>query len=133
MHKNVKQPTSVRPFFLSAEVNYDRLPDSFKSAFTNIVEPLYQELVLEAPNALERAGGSSFVFWLTEEILRQLAAGHGMDLALSQTDEQRERQEKAVDRCLRVGAAKDKALSALVRLRKFANSPRFKSFALPSE
>ena len=133
MHKNAKQPTSVRPFFLSADVNYDRLPDSFKSAFTNIIEPLYQELVLEAPNALERAGGSAFVFWLTEEILRQLAAGHGMDLALSQTDEQRERQEKAVERCLRVGAAKDKALSALVRLRKFANSPRFKSFALPQE
>lgn len=133
MHKNARQPTSVRPFFLSADVNYDRLPESFKSAFTAVIEPLYQELVIEAPNALERAGGSAFVFWLTEEVLRQLTAGHGMDLSLSQTEEQRERQEQAVERCCRVGAAKDKALSALIRLRKFANTPRFKSFPLPPE
>jgi hypothetical protein len=28
MQKNAKQPTSVRPFFLSAEVNYDRFRSS---------------------------------------------------------------------------------------------------------
>ena len=47
MNKNAKQSTSVRPFFLAPEVNFDQLPECFKRAFTNIIEPLYRELVLE--------------------------------------------------------------------------------------
>lgn len=126
---NPTETTSIRPYFLASSVDFEQLPESVKAVFDSIIEPLYRELVIEAPNALERAGGATFVFWLTEETLRQIAVGGSMDVLQTQSDAQSEAREKAVVRCLRVSSAKDKALAALARLRKFADSRRRESLS----
>ncbi len=116
---------SVRPYFMPENVNYDLLPVSVKIALETIVEPAYSELVLSAPNALERSMGASFVFLLAEEVLNHFEIGRQMDLAQTQCAADREQREQALSRYLKLLGAKNSALNALMRLRKLPSFPRF--------
>lgn len=113
--------TSSRPYFIPEGTDFDALSEPVRLAFRTIVEPAYQELVLGAPNPLERAQGATFVFLLAEEVLSQFELGLQMDLSQTQVaedHERRERRERALSRMLRVLGAKNSALQALLRLRR---------------
>ena len=122
MVNGAKSKPRIRPLFVPSSIDFERLPEDVKQVFETIIGPVYEELVLEPECALERAGGATFVFWLMEELLRQLDLGGSLNFSRKQSDAQREDREKAVVRCLRVSAAKERALGALVRLRKFART-----------
>lgn len=110
--------TSSRPYFIPEETDFEALPESVRLAFCTIVEPAYQECVLGAPSALERAQGATFVFLLAEEVLSHFELGRQMNLSQTQVAEDHERRERALSRMLRVFGAKSSAFHALLRLRK---------------
>lgn len=110
--------TSSRPYFIPEGTDFDTLPESVRLAFRTIVEPVYQELVLGAPNPLERAQGATFVFLLAEEVLSHFELGRQMDLSQTQVAEDHERRERALSRVLRVLGAKNSAFHALLQLRR---------------
>ncbi len=117
--------TSSRPYFVPEGTDFAALPEPVRLAFCTIVEPAYQELVLGAPNALERAQGATFVFLLAEEVLSQFELGRQMNLSQTQVAEDHERRERDLSRLLRVLGAKNSAFHALLRLRKLPFFTRF--------
>lgn len=118
MKSNQTPNTSARPYFVPTDVDFEALPDAIKIAFQAIVQPAYDELVLSAPNALERAMGTSFVFLLAEEVLNHFEIGRQMNLSQIQSAADREQREQALSRYLKLLGAKNSALNALLRLRK---------------
>jgi hypothetical protein len=112
------EPKRIRPYFLPETVDIDTLPRAVRAAFTTIVEPAYQELVLGATRALERSAGASFVFLLAEEVLNHFEIGRQMNLDQSQTADDRAQCEQALARHLKLVGAKNSALGALLRIRK---------------
>jgi hypothetical protein len=120
-----EQTQTIRPYFLPEGVDFDSLPRSVQAAFTTIVDPAYSELVLAAPNALERSMGATFVFLLAEEVLNHFEIGRQMDLAQAQSPADREERGQALNRYLKLLGAKNVALNALLRLRKLPSFPRF--------
>lgn len=115
----------ARPYFVPESVDFEALPKSVKVAFKTIVEPAYTELVLAAPNSLERSMGASFVFLLAEELLNHFEIGREMDLAQTQAGADREQRDKAFARYLKLLGAKNAALHALLRIRKLPPLFRF--------
>jgi hypothetical protein len=118
-------PQTVRPYFLPEAVDFNALPASIQAAFTTIINPAYRELVLAAPNALERSMGASFVFLLAEEVLNHFEIGKQMDLAQTQNATDGDARQKALGRYLKLLGAKNAALNALMRLRRLPPFPRF--------
>lgn len=122
---SVEEPQPpTRPYFVP-EMDFDALPESVKVAFRTIVEPAYAELVLAAPNALERSMGASFVFLLAEEVLNHFEIGREMDLAQTQAGAAREQRDKAFAQFLKLLGAKNAALHALLRIRRLPPLFRF--------
>lgn len=130
MNRAPKQPPSVRPYFLPEGIDFNALPASIQDAFTAIVEPAYRELVMAAPNALERSMGATFVFLLAQEVLNHFEIGRGMDLAQVQSDADRDLRDQALGRYLKLLGAKNAALNGLMRLRKLP-SYRFTTVVPP--
>lgn len=124
--------TSSRPYFIPEGTDIDALPESVRLAFRTIVEPAYQDLVLGAPNPLERAQGATFVFLLAEEVLSHFEIGRQMNLAQTQVAEDHERRERELSRMLRVIGAKNSAFHALLRLRKLPFLARFSTSVPPT-
>lgn len=56
----------TRPFFIPAELEFDSLSLPLQQAITEIIDPLYEERVLQARTALERSEGLTYVIltWL---------------------------------------------------------------------
>ena len=48
-------PADSRPYWLPGDLDIDALPEGLRLAISQILTPAYEELVLAAPNALERA------------------------------------------------------------------------------
>ena len=59
------------PYFIPANLDFKRLPGSFRNAVDDIISPAYQELVLAAPTSLERSAGMTFCFGMWIELLEQ--------------------------------------------------------------
>jgi hypothetical protein len=51
------QSPSPRPLWIPPDVKIDSLPAALQRAITEIINPAYRELVLEAQSAIERAAG----------------------------------------------------------------------------
>lgn len=115
---NVEEEGAGKPHFLPPGLDYASLPEAIQGVFVSVIDPLHQELVVAAPNAIERAAGTTIVFWFAEEVLRQSELGGSMDFSHAADEAGRELREKSVFRCLKVSAAKEKALATLIRLRK---------------
>lgn len=120
-----ESPPTIRPYFLPDNVDFGSLPEAVQVAFRTIVEPVYVELVLNAPTALERSAGASVVFLLAEEMLQHFEIGRRMDLTLAQDAAEREQREKALARHLKLLGAKNSALATLQRIRKLPPNFRF--------
>ena len=59
------------PYFIPADLEFKRLPGSFRKAVDDIILPAYQELVLEAPTSLERSAGTTLCCDMWFELLEQ--------------------------------------------------------------
>ena len=111
-----KQP--AYPYFLPAGLDLATLAEPVKLALQAIVQPAYDELVLAAPNSLERSTGASFVFLLTEEVLAQFELGRQMNLHQAESDSERQERKRALAGYLKLFGAKNSAMNSLLRLRK---------------
>src|SRR5690242_1829243 len=108
-----------RPFFLPAGLALEDFPLPVQLAIQDIIQPAYQELVLQAPNALERSAGSAFVFLGLMELLEEFDIGEEVARRLGQAPHAGKpaRCDDALNRCLRIISAKERAGVFLVRLR----------------
>jgi hypothetical protein len=61
----------IRPYFLPEDLDFEALPESVRTAIDEIVVPAYEELVVGARSALEKAAGASFAYLLAIEVLDQ--------------------------------------------------------------
>ena len=110
----------IRPYFLSPELDWASLPSSVQSVIASLIEPAYQELVLNAATAFERLAGSAVVFLATVEIVEQLVIGRELidsagDLVPPGAD--------AMIRALRVRSAREKADRLLLQIRRLPRRP----------
>ena len=111
-------PDNPRPYFLPEGFDLTSMPSGFVAAFEALVQPAYVELVLEAPTAMERAAGASFVFLLFLEVLDQFDIGAMKPLGDEAEAEARHRK---MAKCLRIIGAKErwgKFMQQLVRNRR---------------
>jgi len=101
-----------RPYFLPAEINFAALSPEVQLALQEVVQPVYDDLVLRARNSLERATGVTIAFLLTQEVLEQIALGRD---ALSEAKSKD--RERALCRYLKMVGAKHQAQSMLLKLK----------------
>jgi hypothetical protein len=112
----------VRPHFIPDGLTFDDLPPALRAAVTGLIEPAYRELVLEAPNALERAAGSSLVFLMWIELLDQfeIASQHrGPRTAVSHPGDDTGARDEQIARHLKVISAKDRAANFILRMKVY--------------
>jgi hypothetical protein len=110
------QPPGKRPFWLPASVKFDTLPKPLQAAILEILNPAYQELILEAPTPLEKATGLTFVHLLWLELVEQYDLGQAMGPLVARGGSTAKKQ-KAIGRHLRLTGAKEKFGKFLLRVR----------------
>jgi hypothetical protein len=109
---------TTRPLWIPEGVKFDTLPEALRAGLLEIINPAYQELVLEAPNALAKGTGLSYVHLLWCVLIDQLDLGKKMEEMLSRGPGA-EVDHDAVDRHLRLLGAKHKLGKFLLQLRVF--------------
>ena len=107
---------STRPFFVPAGIDFESLSDPVKIAFTALVEPTYQELVMGATSALERSAGTTLTFLLALEVIDQVTLGRSMEVAATPNDAATSAREKTMAGFLRLIGAKQRVENFLLRL-----------------
>lgn len=108
-----------RPYFIPAGLDFEALPPAVQLAAAELVQPAYDELVLQATGALERAAGSSFVCLMFFELLEQCELGRQVADQIEQGAPNPSPREEDFQRHLRLIGAKGKAGEFLLRLRQF--------------
>jgi hypothetical protein len=120
MHNEDDQPPKVhepiQPYWLPENMVLDDLPNGVKAAMEGIIGPGYRELVVGAPDALERLAAMSLVHLSHLEALEQVELGR--DLAAAEAKDR----DKRVAEHVRLVGAKLRAVSFVHRLRQ-ARSP----------
>jgi hypothetical protein len=107
----------IRPYFVPEGIDFETLPKAVQLAFSQVVSPVYVDLVLGAKSSLERSAGVTLVFLLAQELLDHFALGRAMDFAQAQQDSvEREEQDKKIRRYLRLISSKQAAANFLVKL-----------------
>ena len=122
-----------RPYWIPPDLDLASLPRAFQLSISEILNPAYQELVLEAQDALERATGVSFVHLLWLELLDQFALAKDVSSTLKSTTSISDDRLRSIDRLLRLVGAKQKAASFLVRLKNMRQSGDLGSLSLTSQ
>jgi hypothetical protein len=107
-----------RPYFVPPGVDFDQLPEQVRAVILGIINPAYRELVLAAPDGLQKAAGVTVVSLLWLEVLDQLELGQNLTVPRSLLVASPERDE-LIARHLRTAGAKIKASSFLLRLAEF--------------
>jgi hypothetical protein len=111
-----QQSLVPRPHWVPLGFDFDSLPEQLKISLVEFVNPAYEQLVLQAADALERATGLSLIYLLWIELLNQLHLGESYTqdhLIRSITAYQ-----ECVDRNLEISEAKAKQTYVLLRLRE---------------
>lgn len=107
---------SPRPFWIPPDVDIDSLPEGLRAALRDILQPCYDSLVGDCPDAMERSAGSTYVFLSWLEQLEQCHLGQiirmGEPGSLTSAD-----CEKAFQRLHGIVNKKFKATDLLQRLR----------------
>ena len=107
----------VRPFWVPPGVEFEELPEGLQLALQEIFSPLYEELVLNAPTALERATGLSLCYTTWLELVDEYALAREMGPDLTQ-GELSEAMRGRIERHLRISGAKGKCTNILLQLRR---------------
>lgn len=105
-----------RPYFVPENIDWDALPESHRVAITTVVQPVYEEYVVQATDALERSAGSSITSCLVMELLDQLDVG-GLLGGTEDAKDDRQTRERLFSRLLRTTTVKQKLTDGLMRLR----------------
>lgn len=109
---------SARPFWIPPGIDFDSLPEELKAAITGLINPAYQELVLEAEDGLSRSSGMTIVFLMWLEIIDQIQLG--AELANADFDEAAQKKREAlIARYMRTVGAKNKTSNLLIRIHEF--------------
>ena len=117
--EDLASDVSLRPYFIPDELDFDELPAAVQVAVEALVAPAYQELVLQAPSALERAAGASFVHLLFLELLEQFELGQQISENVKSAGNRTSPREADLRRHLRLLSAKERAGTFLLRIRQF--------------
>lgn len=72
-------PNPSRPYWIPDGIAFQAPPQALQLATTEIVNPVYQELILEAGDALERSAAATLVHLLWLEFLQQVELGNHLD------------------------------------------------------
>ncbi len=120
--KEKKKPVVPTPRWVPPGIRFSSLLPEVQTAVVEIVNPIYEELVVRAPSALERSTGLTVVHLLWLEILDQLDLGRGYtdDAFINSISGRPE----LLGRHLQLVDAKVKASYVLVRLRELRAEPR---------
>lgn len=114
-------PDGARPLFIPPGVDWEALPEELQQAISALVNPAYQNLVLEARSGLEQSTGLTLVHLLWLEILDQIQLGQLL-LAADSADSAdcgAESRARAIAQHLKLVQAKLKAGSFVLRLEEF--------------
>jgi hypothetical protein len=118
-------PDPLRPLWVPEGVRVEDLPPTVQAAVAEIINPLYQELVLEAPSALLRLCGLQIAHmaWL-------IVVGQ-RDLAAARTAAEREERDvpafyKALERHLRAVKMSDTLTKTVMQLRQHEETRVFR-------
>jgi len=109
-------PEPYEPLWLPSGVNFARLPKVVQDGVRDIVDPLYQEYVRNAPDLLERTNGQSLVHLVWLELLDQAK------LAMSGSElhgDAVEYYHQSLDRHLRLISIKERVCKFLLLMKEF--------------
>jgi hypothetical protein len=109
-------PPDTRPLWTPPGADFSKLSPSLQYALREIVDPLYKELVLEAPNAFERSIGITYCSLAWLELSRQVELGELEFLRPGQGPP--EGCQERIAQYLRLVAVKDRTARFLLELAK---------------
>lgn len=113
-----KPVRDTRPLWIPPDLTFDNLPPALQIALTEVIGPLYRELVLEAPTELERSAGLTLVHAAWLEVHKQIELNRTLVDPLSRgegTDELA----KLVAESLRLAGTKDRLTKTYLQVRIF--------------
>ena len=113
----IARTTWARPLWVPAGLQVEQLPQELRAVLIKVIGPIYQELVLNAPSALEKMAGLTNVHLQWLEILGQIELGRAINEPAELTSPSEER-EQLMARHLRVVNAKLKAANFLRQLQE---------------
>jgi hypothetical protein len=108
--------SQTRPVWMPDNVRPEDLSPELKAVLAEIIQPLYDEVVLRAPSALERATGLALVHMKWVELLEQRELAHRLTPMMF--GEEATTALRAVERHLRVVSAQDKLTKTLMQVRQ---------------
>lgn len=111
-------PLGPRPLWIPAGLDFATLDPRLQKAILEIVDPCYEELVLQAATALERSSGLTYVHVLWLELIDALDLNKDLAVTLPQ-GEGLGPYEPQMGRYLRLIAQKDKLGKFLLEVQKF--------------
>lgn len=117
-------PPRPRPYFVPADLDYDSLPEAVRIAVDELVQPAYNQLVLQTSTALERSAGATYVCLLFLELLDQFDLGSQVAYRVSQRAESAAPRDDALNRYMRLAGSKERAGLFLLRIRSLRGRDR---------
>lgn len=114
----LRTPPGPRPLWIPPGLKFDELSPALQIGVTDILNPVYSELVLEAEDPLEKSCALTFVHLLWLELIEQIDLGQDMEPTL-RARQGTEPHEDKVLRHLRLLKHKDKAARFLFDVRRF--------------
>lgn len=108
----------VRPYWIPRGIDFESFTEEQQMALTAIVNPAYRGLVLGAASGLEQSTGTTIVFLLWMELLKQLKLG--ASLSAAECDQEgADDLEKDIARYFQIVGAKTKASQFFLRLNEY--------------
>ncbi len=109
----------VRPFWFPADLEFEKLPREFQVAVTEIVVPIYEELVVHEHDPIVRSAGATLAFLTCLEIAQQCEIGANFASALD--SKAVEKLTKQLSKLLALSGAKAQIMTAIRRWRESQN------------
>ncbi len=110
-------PPLARPYWVPDGVSFESLDPALRRAYAAVIEPLYDEYVLKAEDALERAAGITLVHLTWLELRGQVDLEK--ELSRLGRNPEPESRDNLIARHVRLAMAKLKAGGFLCRLQAF--------------
>src|SRR5262245_22990136 len=117
------EPGGIRPLWVPEHVSFDKLPPALQQAIVDIFNPAYEQLVLEAPTALERSTGLSYMHLLWLELVGQQEIGRAMYPASGSPADQKNAQKK-ISQYIALVQSKTSVGKFLLQIRKYNERPQ---------
>lgn len=122
-----------QPYWLPTGEEFKKLPERLQHAIRLILQPAYQELVVDSQHALSQSTGLTIVHLMWLEMLDQLEIGLPHSGSQQEPDVlsgsgAKDGRLEAIDRLLRTVGAKHRASEFLQRMREFRTKHPFECY-----